>query len=242
MFAATSGYMREHSPHLVKLVFYRYIKWTPSGRRVSINCVCFFVHSEKIYHKTDDIFAFLNTLARRQIQCSLVQASIRMRWNVVNLGCTKAFGAIFRADFVEKTVARLKANRRNAIVINILLVINPNRTENSKVMVFLGHISISIHSRPNDQSHRQMSVEKISSNPSDFLCGAKIVVSVPLIILHVEGSPLLAFSQAVIVLRRIHFCILPNRAESPTPVYISYRPSCELFFYIQYRDEYLLKF
>lgn len=99
--------------------------------------MCLFFRSpRKNIHKTDDIFAFLYTLARRQIQCSLVQASIRMRWNVLNLGCTKAFGAIFRADFVEKTVARLKANRRNAIVIDILFVINPNRTENSEETVF----------------------------------------------------------------------------------------------------------
>lgn len=82
-------------------------------------------------------------------------------------------------------------------------------------------------------NHRQMSTEKISSNPSDFLCGAKTVVSVPLIILHTDVWPLSAFNHVFIVLCRFHDWILPSLVMSPTPVYIANKPSCELFFCIQ---------
>lgn len=53
-----------------------------------------------------------------------------MRWNVINLRYTKAFVAVFRTDFVEKTVPRLKTNGWNAIEIDVFRVENPNRAAN----------------------------------------------------------------------------------------------------------------
>lgn len=57
-----------------------------------------------------------------------------------------------------------------------------------------------------------------------------MVVSVPLIILHVDSKPLLAFNHVLIVLWRFQKLICPNLLILPTPVYIAKSPSCELFF------------
>lgn len=167
------------------------------------------------------------TLTCGQIHCTSVQTSIRMCRDVFDPIHTETFAAILYTDLVEKIVANLVTQGRNSIEIDIFLVENLDRAAINDDDALIETLEFEIA-----MQYRQMSVEKMYSVPCGTLCGEKTVVSVPLIILHVDAPPSVRFNHVWTVLWRFQDSIWPNLLISPTPVCIAKTPSSVAFFCI----------